>query len=535
MYNLDFSAYPPDTILEYLRKSRSDDPCLTVEEVLDKHETILRDWAERRLSGTIPESNIFREVVSGETIADRPEMCRLLRLIESPKITAVLVIEVQRLSRGDLEDAGRLIKLLRYTNTVVITPDMTYDLNNEHDRDSFERELKRGNEYLEYTKKIMRRGRLASVSKGHYIGSVAPYGFDKVWAAEGKEKYPTLAINEKENSVKVLMYDMLIDQGFGCTTIANQLNKMGYRPRKAKLWETCSVRGVLTNPHNIGKVFWNRRKEILTVEDMEVIKSRPRQKYGDYLIFDGKHPAAIPEDRFWIAMDRLHENVPVKSNVKVRNPLSGLVYCRCGHPMTYRTYKKNGRERSAPRLLCTHQTYCQTASCTYSEIEDEVRRILASSISDFEIQLANNNTDKLQSQESIIKSLEDQLAILEQKEISQWEKYSEEAMPRHIFDKLNEKVKKEIEEVKQAILEAQDSLPTPMVYEERIHRFKDALDALNNPDTPAEIKNRLLKACIERITYSREKQERIKGTGPANRKGRLYSDSTIELDIKLRI
>ena len=104
-----------DEILEYLRKSRSDDALLTVEEVLEKHETILDEWAERNLGGKIPEENKFREVVSGETIDDRPEMKRILQLIESPRIKAILVVEVQRLSRGDLEDAGRLIKLLRPT------------------------------------------------------------------------------------------------------------------------------------------------------------------------------------------------------------------------------------------------------------------------------------------------------------------------------------------------------------------------------------------------------------------------------------
>lgn len=105
MYQTELSLQP-DEIVQYLRKSRTDDPCLSVEEVLSRHETILREWTERNLSGAIPEEHIFREVVSGETIKDRPEFLRLLRLIESSDIKAILVVEVQRLSRGDLEDAG---------------------------------------------------------------------------------------------------------------------------------------------------------------------------------------------------------------------------------------------------------------------------------------------------------------------------------------------------------------------------------------------------------------------------------------------
>lgn len=44
-------TFNPDEILVYLRKSRSDDPALTVEEVLLKHETILDDWTEKKFRG----------------------------------------------------------------------------------------------------------------------------------------------------------------------------------------------------------------------------------------------------------------------------------------------------------------------------------------------------------------------------------------------------------------------------------------------------------------------------------------------------
>ena len=43
----------------------------------------------------------------------------------------------------------------------------------------FEMEITRGNDYLEYTKRILRRGREASVAKGNYIGSADPYGYKR--------------------------------------------------------------------------------------------------------------------------------------------------------------------------------------------------------------------------------------------------------------------------------------------------------------------------------------------------------------------
>ena len=61
-------------IIIYLRKSRSDDPGMSVEDVLAKHELQLQEYAVSEYGEQIPEDHIFREVVSGETIADRPVM-----------------------------------------------------------------------------------------------------------------------------------------------------------------------------------------------------------------------------------------------------------------------------------------------------------------------------------------------------------------------------------------------------------------------------------------------------------------------------
>ena len=46
--------------------------------------------------------------------------------------------------------------------------------------------------------------------------------------------------------------------------------------------------------------------------------------------------------------------------------------------------------------------------------------------------------------------------------------------------------------------------------QEKLARFTDALNALDTPDLSAAEKNRLLKACIEKIIYRREKLQRQK-------------------------
>lgn len=243
--------------LEYDRKSRFDDKSLTVEEVLARHAQILKEYAENYLGGPIPDKNKYQEVGSGEQIDERPEMLRLLKAIESPAIKAILVVDVQRLSRGDLEDAGRLIKLLRYSNTCVITPYKTYDLRDEYDRDAFERELKKGNEYLEYFKKIQRQGKLASVKAGNYVGSVAPFGFNRVPIKDGKKECFTLAEKKDEADVVRLIFQWYCNEDIGATAICRRLESMKIKTKSKKdKWKSSMIFDILQNVHYIGRVRW---------------------------------------------------------------------------------------------------------------------------------------------------------------------------------------------------------------------------------------------------------------------------------------
>lgn len=551
---VDFS---PEEVIDYLRKSQSDDPTLTVEEVLAKHEAILDAWAEKHLGGKVPEKNKFREVVSGETLKERPEINRVLRLIESPKYKAVKVVDPQRLTRGDLEDIGRLMKLLKLTNTLIITPDewggeRIYDLRDEYDWNAFEAELKKGNDYLKYTKKILNRGRLLSVSQGNYLGSIPPYGYSKTTITDGKRKCPTLIEKKDEADVVRMIFDMYVNKDMGRNRIAYALDDMGIKPPKGERWSANAMKDMLENVHYIGKVKWNWRKTITIVEDSEIIETRPKSKIGEYLIYDGRHDGIISEELFQAAQEKQGRNYRAKAKTKIRNPFAGLLFCKCGRAMALRFYKNpDGSEKASPRLMCLGQTYCHTGSCLYTEMVDKVADILKQCIDDFEVRLQNDEGNSVKLHANLIKNLEKRMKDLEEKELSQWEKQSDpdpaQRMPAEIFKRLNERLLTEKEEVRQALCKAYESMPEPIDYEERKLRFYDALNALLDPDSTADKQNRLLKACIERIDYAREKPERIKSqrqrvningkrtTRSPLSTGGNWTTPAIELDVKLKV
>ena len=529
MFNYTMQQFLADELLFYLRKSRTDDPLLTVEEVLARHEARLDEWVGRNaIGGPVPEENRYREIVSGETLQSRPKALELLRRIEDPKIKAIVIVEPSRLSRGDLEDIGYLVKMLRYTNTKVITLDRgTYDLNNDRDREDFERELMRGNDYLEYTKKILNAGKLASVKEGNFLYT-APYGFKKIEVKEGNNSYFTLEpIPEQAAAVNRLFE--LYSQGLGYARIARQLDEEKFPSPRGGHWKAEALPQMLENVHYIGKVRWQARKAVLRVEDGKVIKSRPRN--DNHLVFEGKHSAIISQE-LWDAVQAIRGRITRNTTKKeLTNPLAGLMWCSCGRAMTYHKYvNRDGTERAAARYECTSKKKCGVATSKATDVFSEVVRVLTESIEDFEVRINNGSDDCAEQHRKLIDRLEKKLAKLQDLEAKQWDEKLKGAMPAHIFDRLNAQTVAEIEEIQHTLYEAKSSMPEPVDLGERIVAFKMALEALQDPDAPIKEVNKLLKDCIERIDYHRDRYSNPTGS---NLKG--VKPTPIQMHFTLRI
>ena len=499
---------------EYGRLSRLDDPLLTDAEVLERHSKMLEEYAIKHLGGPIPPENKYMEIGSGESLKDRPEITRLLKDIEDPEVQAILVVDVQRLSRGDLEDAGRLIRLLRYTNTYVITPMKTYDLRNEYDRDAFERELKRGNEYLEYFKKIQARGRLASVKDGNYIGSVAPYGFDRHTIENGKKIYHTLKERKDQADVVRMIFHWYCTEDIGVTAICRRLEELGVKTKTGcDNWEPSIIFSILENVHYIGCVRWNWRKTLKIIEDQEIRKLRPKAKINEYLIFEGKHDGIVSEELFYQAREIKGKRHRTKRDLTLKNPFSGIMYCACGSKIGYNTYRKHGVEYAPPKLVCNNQVRCKTGSADFYEIYEDICNIIRDCIQDFELRIKDNKDDSFKLHRDLVKRLETKLKELEKKEIEQWEAQYDtdetKRLPPHIFKVLNEKVLKEKDEINKALAKAKDSMPRPVDYRDELKKFKDAIDMLEDDDVDAKTKNQYLKNIIDKIVYERGATVRI--------------------------
>jgi Site-specific recombinases, DNA invertase Pin homologs len=83
----------------------------------------------------------YREIVSGDTIAERPQVRQLLEDVGSGLWDGVLVVDVDRLGRGDSIDQGVIMQTFMYAGVLIVTPDKTYDPADDSDAEFFEIKL----------------------------------------------------------------------------------------------------------------------------------------------------------------------------------------------------------------------------------------------------------------------------------------------------------------------------------------------------------------------------------------------------------
>jgi DNA invertase Pin-like site-specific DNA recombinase len=492
-YNVLSTELKNQIWLMYLRKSRQDNPDETVSEVLAKHEAILQEWAKRELGHEIPEDCIYREIVSGESLSERVEAQKVLDRIEDPRVVGILVVEPQRLSRGDLEDCGHLISTLRYTKTLVATPMMTYDMENKMERRFFQDELMRGRDFLEYTKEILLRGRIAAVKRGCYIGRTEPYGYNKV--VIGKDH--TLEPNDDADIVR-LVFDLYVNQGKTYYQIACHLNDMKIPSPKGGIWCKDTIRKILLNTHYIGKVSFNKIKRTTIVENGERVTKKLTQPQEEVIMAEGKHQAIIDTETFEKAQERLRLNPSTRHNFVLQNPFAGIMYCAgCGKAIMRHPYKHAGL-----RLECRSRPKCYKSAKYEEVLEAVIVSLEQSELPALKARMRNGDGNSVAIQKKLLERLEKQMEEFRQQEEKQFDLLETGVYTQDRFEQRNAALRQKMEECQEKIYEAKATMPKQVDYTERVASLEKAIVALKDPKVSPEVKNKLLKAVVTKIEFS---------------------------------
>ena len=481
----------------YLRKSRQDDPNETVEEVLAKHEAQLQDWAERELGYRIPEEYIYREIVSGERISDRRELQKVLRAIESDEVAGIICKDAPRLSRGDLLDCGTLMTTLQFTSTLVATPMMVYNIEDKMERRFFQDELLRGSSYLDYVKEVLATGREVAVTKrGAFIGSVAPYGYKKTKIG----KLCTLEPHETEADVVRMIYDLYLNHDMTFHSIGRKLDSMGIKPRTGICWRDTTIRQMVSNHHYDGKVVYGKRKTKTVIEEGKQVRKRKRLTDPDqFTVVDGAHPALVDHETFVKANEKRTNNPRVIKDLKVSNPLAGVLFCaKCGHAMRRAPYP-----HADDRYACNyHQIACMKSIKMKDVLEAVITALEQSELPNLKAKLNGDQGNSAAIQQKILDGLMKQMAEYKEQEETQYELLETKKYTPELFEKRNAALREKMRQCEIQIDETRRTMPKPIDYAERIIALEDAIKALKDDTLSCEDQNKVIKRIVERIEIS---------------------------------
>lgn len=479
----------------YLRKSRADADMerLGEGETLARHRRALTELAER---GGYDIGEVYEEIVSGETLAARPQMQRLLADVEEGRWRGVLVMELERLARGNSIDQGIVMQAFTVTGTLIVTPSKVYDPRTELDEEYLEFGLFMSRREYKTINRRLAAGMHASSKEGNWIHSYAPYGYDRVRLEKGHGW--TLTPNPVEAPFVRMIFEWYVRDGLTPGKIADKLDALGAVPRgKGAHFPVGTIRDMLRNEAYVGRIAWHKRPRQKIIRD-----GKPAIYYNrnaaDRTDYDGKHEPLIDAETFAAAQERTGKNPRAKKSADLANPFAGLVYCReCGRAIIYRR-----RAKASDALICINK-YCPCSMIAYHVFEAFALDQLAAEIGALKLR-APQAADPLTEQQ--ITAVCSQLQKLRQQQDSLYDLLEQGIYTPQVFAERKAAVTDKLAAAEAELAHLREQQQKPADISALADTFADLL-ARYADLTNAE-KNALLSRCIKRITYYRPRTSR---------------------------
>ncbi len=345
------------------------------------------------------------DAISGASADARAGFKQMLAEARSPDRAwrFVLVFDVSRFSRGDLDEAGHLRYQFRQAGVEVI-----YCNENFTGSDSDELVLGvkqwQARQYVKDLSKVTIRGLVSHTQAGAWGGGMPPYGYDleyadgtgkpyqrvrfmpggekQVFSPEGSllrtvprgERLSTaksdraklvLSAPERVRTVQRI-FEMYADLGMGLRAIAARLNEekipspgcANPNANRDFTWCLSSVRGILQNRAYVGDLVWNRRTQGKfhrisngQAQKRETLR-RQVEKNGhhDWIVVPNAHEALVSCDLFERAQARRTDEKKDRQNFRrgrgKDSPflLTGLLVCKhCGFKLQGYTHHSGYR------------------------------------------------------------------------------------------------------------------------------------------------------------------------------------------------
>ena len=214
--------------------------------------------------------------------------------------------------------------------------------------------------YSENLAQEVTRGMREAASRGFWVSSHAPIGYNRLMVQDGPKKRPTLEINPDTSRIVKRIFDMA-DAGRRTLDITRTLNSEGIASPRGKLWGTASVHNILRNETYTGTLLWGMKAKD-NAEPVRVEKA---------------FPPIISKAQFRRVNQQLRRRAP-----KVSNPrrvgssylLSGLIKCKACNTSLNGRFAQSGKYAYyvCPSNINIRKDACETPSINARRFEELV-------------------------------------------------------------------------------------------------------------------------------------------------------------------
>jgi site-specific DNA recombinase len=305
----------------------------------------------------------FKEVFSGASLLDRPLLAECREEVRGNRLDAVIVFDIDRLSRNIIH-LGIFLEECDRFNTALVFVNSDFERSPEGMLLFSIRGYLAEAERLKITERTT-RGRRHKAKDGTLSFKRKLYGY--TLNAEGKRE-----IYAPEAEVVKEMFRRLA-AGDSLWSIAGDFNKRNVpKPSGRGAWWANNIKCIVTNPAYTGRTVVFRQKKISRYDaGKKILTTRHTEADTQTELPAGTTPAIVSQAEFDAVKRTLDFNRQNRRRVPQKEALlRGLLFCQCGRMMSYRVFNR------WPAYACTSKqnpaVNCRTRALNAKEGESAV-------------------------------------------------------------------------------------------------------------------------------------------------------------------
>lgn len=289
---------------------------------------------------------IYKEIESGDSIAERPVMQDLLDDVREKIYDAVIVTYYDRLGRGSGTDQDTIFSTFLNSDTLIIetTPFNVYNMEDDASEEliAFKQFMAR-REYKMITKR-MNYGRKMALEMGRWVYNV-PYGY--TFNKTNKK----LEINDEEAKVCRMIFDWYLSRKYSIAAIVKELNLLQIPSPKGNLWGESTVTFILKSEMYLGHLIYNKSLGNRYSKSV-VAKKYKRNPVNEWKKKENVHEAIKTKEEHEKILKIISENNKRGHGTNSINILTGIVKCfNCNSTIKIKT-NKHGQKKLSNCTKC---------------------------------------------------------------------------------------------------------------------------------------------------------------------------------------